>query len=101
MQWVQQQNIEGIIDLTPGIRSLQIHFDSTQLDQIDLLRMLQVAEEQLPDVTEMQVPSRTVYLPLDGKIRKPNLQRNVICKPCDLTRRGVRTISNLSVVLMA
>ncbi|WP_159197000.1 carboxyltransferase domain-containing protein, partial [Klebsiella pneumoniae] len=59
MQWVKDQNIQGIIDLTPGIRSLQIHFDSTQLDQIDLLRMLQVAEEQLPDVTEMQVPSRT------------------------------------------
>ncbi|WP_312088405.1 urea carboxylase [Acinetobacter variabilis] len=64
MQWVKGQNIQGIIDLTPGIRSLQIHFDSTQLDQIDLLRMLQVAEEQLPDVTEMEVPSRTVYLPL-------------------------------------
>ncbi|RZJ21259.1 MAG: urea carboxylase [Acinetobacter sp.] len=64
MQWVKEQNIPGIIDLTPGIRSLQIHFDSTQLDQIDLLRLLQVAEEQLPDVTEMQVPSRTVYLPL-------------------------------------
>ncbi len=64
MQWVKEQNIQGIIDLTPGIRSLQIHFDSTQLDQIDLLHMLQVAEEQLPDVTEMQVPSRTVYLPL-------------------------------------
>jgi len=64
MQWVKEQNIQGIIDLTPGIRSLQIHFDSTKLDQIDLLHMLQVAEEQLPDVTEMQVPSRTVYLPL-------------------------------------
>ena len=64
MQWVQQQNIEGIIDLTPGIRSLQIHFDSIKLDQLDLLRLLQVAEAELPDVTEMQVPSRTVYLPL-------------------------------------
>jgi urea carboxylase len=64
MQWVQQQNIEGIIDLTPGIRSLQIHFDSIKLDQTDLLRLLQVAEAELPDVTEMQVPSRTVYLPL-------------------------------------
>ena len=64
MQWMKEQNIQGIIDLTPGIRSLQIHFDSTQLDQLDLLRLLQVAEERLPDVTEMQVPSRTVYLPL-------------------------------------
>ncbi|MQW93359.1 urea carboxylase [Acinetobacter sp. dk771] len=64
MQWVQKQNIAGIIDLTPGIRSLQIHFDSIKLDQLDLLRLLQVAEAELPDVTEMQVPSRTVYLPL-------------------------------------
>ncbi|MDM1246330.1 urea carboxylase [Acinetobacter sp. R933-2] len=64
MQWVKEQNIQGIIDLTPGIRSLQIHFDSIKLDQLDLLRLLQVAETQLPDVTEMEVPSRTVYLPL-------------------------------------
>lgn len=64
MQWVQQQNIQGIIDLTPGIRSLQIHFDSTVLEQLDLLRLLQVAESELPDIENMQVPSRTVYLPL-------------------------------------
>ncbi|NNH78273.1 urea carboxylase [Acinetobacter sp. ANC 5380] len=64
MQWVKDQNITGIIDLTPGIRSLQIHFDSLKLDQLDLLRLLQVAEAELPDVTEMEVPSRTVYLPL-------------------------------------
>src|SRR5690606_34214918 len=33
MQWVKDQNISGIIDLTPGIRSLQIHFNSLKLDQ--------------------------------------------------------------------
>ena len=64
MQWVQKQNIAGIIELTPGIRSLQIHFDSIKLDQLELLHLLQVAEAELPDVAEMQVPSRTVYLPL-------------------------------------
>lgn len=64
MQWVKSQNIQGIIDLTPGIRSLQIHFDSSVLDQLDLLRLLQVAEAELPDIENMQVPSRTVYLPL-------------------------------------
>lgn len=64
MQWVQQQNIQGIIDLTPGIRSLQIHYDSMVLEQLDLLRLLQVAESELPDIENMQVPSRTVYLPL-------------------------------------
>lgn len=64
MQWVQQQNIQGIIDLTPGIRSLQIHYDSMVLEQLDLLRLLQVAESELPDIENMQVQSRTVYLPL-------------------------------------
>lgn len=64
MQWVKDQNIAGIIDLTPGIRSLQIHFDSLVLDQKALLALLQQAESELPDVTEMEVPSRTVYLPL-------------------------------------
>ena len=43
MQWVKDQNIQGIIDLTPGIRSLQIHFDSIQLDQLELLQKLQQA----------------------------------------------------------
>ncbi|PZQ93229.1 MAG: urea carboxylase [Acinetobacter johnsonii] len=64
MQWVKDQSIEGIIDLTPGIRSLQIHFDSLVLDQKHLLDLLQHAESELPDVTAMEVPSRTVYLPL-------------------------------------
>lgn len=64
MQWVKEQNIHGIIDLTPGIRSLQIHFDSIQIDQIELLEKLQHAEAELPDIHNMQVLSRTVYLPL-------------------------------------
>ncbi len=64
MQWMKEQNIKGIIDLTPGIRSLQIHYDCLVLDQTDLLRLLEVAEEQIPNIAEMQVPSRTVYLPL-------------------------------------
>nr|WP_174506322.1 urea carboxylase [Acinetobacter sp. Marseille-Q1620] len=64
MQWVKEQDIQGIIDLTPGIRSLQIHFDSIRLDQLELLEKLKQAEAELPDIQEMQVASRTVYLPL-------------------------------------
>ena len=64
MQWVKEQNIHGIIDLTPGIRSLQIHFDSIKIDQLELLAQLQKAEAELPNIDNMQVPSRTVYLPL-------------------------------------
>lgn len=61
---MQAQQLKGIIELTPGIRSLQIHFDSMQLPQPDLLAALQSAEAALPDIESMQVPSRTVYLPL-------------------------------------
>lgn len=34
------------------------------LDQKHLLGLLQQAESELPDVTAIEVPSRTVYLPL-------------------------------------
>jgi urea carboxylase len=56
--------LPGIIDLTPGIRSLQIHFDPTRLPRADLLQALDHAEEQLPATDEMTVPTRTVWLPL-------------------------------------
>lgn len=64
MQWIQQQGIDGILDLTPGIRSLQVHFDSRIISQAELLARLVAAEAQLPDIGDMEVPSRIVYLPL-------------------------------------
>ncbi|MBS0485596.1 MAG: urea carboxylase, partial [Proteobacteria bacterium] len=64
MESMQQANLPGIIDLTPGIRSLQIHFDSRQLPRHDLLQFLIAAEQSLPDSASMTVPSRIVHLPL-------------------------------------
>jgi urea carboxylase len=64
MQALEQLNMQGIIDLTPGIRSLQIHFQSLRLDQATLLAQLQQLEQSLPAVEQMQVASRIVYLPL-------------------------------------
>jgi urea carboxylase len=54
----------GIIDLTPGIRSLQVHYDSRALPEAKLRRLLLEAEERLPDVDALEVPSRIVRLPL-------------------------------------
>jgi len=56
--------LPGIIDLTPGIRSLQIHFDNCMLPEETLLEALLSAEEELPLVDEMEVPTRIVHLPL-------------------------------------
>lgn len=54
----------GIIDLTPGIRSLQIHYDSTRLSRDHLLGLLAEIEQSLPRPEEVTVPSRIVHLPL-------------------------------------
>jgi urea carboxylase len=64
MESMQQANLPGIIDLTPGIHSLQIHFDSHLLPRDDLLQCLITAEQSLPDSASMTVPSRIVHLPL-------------------------------------
>jgi urea carboxylase len=64
MCWVQEQNIPGVIDLTPGIRSLQVHFDGRRLTLTKLLDLLVAAEKELPSIEDMEVPTRVVHLPL-------------------------------------
>ena len=64
MQWLETKHVRGIIDLTPGIRSLQIHYDSRSLPLSDLMDTLLHAESELPDVDAIEVPSRIVHLPL-------------------------------------
>jgi urea carboxylase len=64
MQAVQAAKLPGLIDLTPGIRSLQIHYDGTRLARAKLLGQLMEIEQNLPLVSEVKVPSRTVWLPL-------------------------------------
>ncbi len=68
MTWLQQRindgELSGILDLTPGIRSLQIHFDSRQLAREKLLALLIAGENQLPAIDDMETPSRIIHLPL-------------------------------------
>ena len=64
MQAIEAEGWPGIIDLTPGIRSLQIHYDSIALPLGKLLDGLKALELSLPDARDMRVPSRIVHLPL-------------------------------------
>lgn len=65
MQWLQNNSLAGIAELTPGIRSLQVHYNSQQLSLANLLAHLQRGEQQLSQqLAELSVPSRIVYLPL-------------------------------------
>jgi urea carboxylase len=56
--------IAGLLDLTPGIRSLQIHFDTARVAQSQVLDWLLAALQRLPSVDRMRLPSRIVHLPL-------------------------------------
>lgn len=64
--WRAQGRLPGLIDLTPGIRSLQVHFDP---DAIDLHTLVQLILDAQPGSAnsaneDITVPSRTVWLPL-------------------------------------
>jgi urea carboxylase len=54
----------GILDQTPGIRSLQIHYDPRLLPLEDLVEALRAIEGDLGDLSDMEVQSRIVSLPL-------------------------------------
>jgi len=56
--------LPGVIDLTPGIRSLQIHFDPSVLSQHRLLDALATLIRDLPAGDDVTVASRTIHLPL-------------------------------------
>lgn len=57
-------NDPGIIDLTPGVRSLQVHVDPDLLPLGHALALAEELESTAPGVADLVVPSRTVRLPL-------------------------------------
>ncbi|MDR3509826.1 MAG: urea carboxylase, partial [Caulobacteraceae bacterium] len=67
MQELQAMDLGGVIDVTPGIRSLQIHYDSRQISQGRLLKALADAEDRLGGLDDFEIPSRIVRLPLSWK----------------------------------
>lgn len=63
-EWRDTGRLVGVIDLTPGIRSLQVHYDPLLLPLPTLLAKLLDAQSGLPATDDIEVPSRTVWLPL-------------------------------------
>ncbi|SAL43753.1 urea amidolyase [Caballeronia cordobensis] len=64
MQSLEARALAGVIDLTPGIRSLQVHY---RPDDLPLARLLEIVAETWQDVllqNDLRVPSRVVHLPL-------------------------------------
>jgi urea carboxylase len=61
---IEAEGLNGVVDLTPGIRSLQVHVDPDVLPVRQVLALAREVEDQLPATRDLVVPSRTVHLPL-------------------------------------
>ncbi|WP_448111516.1 urea carboxylase [Pseudomonas lini] len=64
MQALESKHLHGVIDLTPGIRSLQVHYQPEQLPLNDLLGIVAGEWDAVCAAKDLQVPSRIVHLPL-------------------------------------
>jgi urea carboxylase len=62
-QQLRRLELRGIIDITPGVRSLHVHYDS-RLGREGLLEALDDCERRIPDLEDLTVNSRVVHLPL-------------------------------------
>lgn len=63
MQELKKKNLP-IIDLTPGIRSLQVHFDIEKISLKEMLAAVLETNRTLPELSDVTVPSRIIWLPL-------------------------------------
>ena len=52
------------LDLTPGIRTLQVHIDRSKITVKEACDIIVQIEESLPPLESVRVPSRIVHLPL-------------------------------------
>jgi len=64
MQWLEAHPLAGQQELTPGIRSLQVHYDALSCARSELLAHILQADNELGELSDAAVPSRTVWLPL-------------------------------------
>ncbi|HZF02427.1 MAG TPA: urea carboxylase [Methylomirabilota bacterium] len=64
MEWFKKNSVEGVVELSPGVRSLQINFDSKIISSEQLIEILTKAERELPSIDSLEVPTRIVRMPL-------------------------------------
>ena len=64
MQALEGKRLAGVIDLTPGIRSLQVHYQPEQLPLAELLAVVAGEWDGVCASKNLEVPSRIVHLPL-------------------------------------
>lgn len=61
---IRESNSIPYLDLTPGIRSLQVHIDPAKMTVKEASERLIEIDRNLPPLEDLEVPSRIVKLPL-------------------------------------
>ncbi|HEY4298032.1 MAG TPA: urea carboxylase [Paraburkholderia sp.] len=64
MEALKTGAVPGVLELSPGVRSLQVRYDSRVIDQKVLVDALAATDATLTGIATMKVPSRVVYLPM-------------------------------------
>ncbi len=105
MQRLEEERVDAILDLTPGIRSLQVHFDNRRMAPDRMLDLLRSLEKELPDLDDVILPSRIVHMPLawdDESTRIATARYQETVRPdapwCPWNIEFIRRINGLSSV---
>ncbi|HET6951585.1 MAG TPA: 5-oxoprolinase/urea amidolyase family protein, partial [Acidimicrobiales bacterium] len=64
MERLVAADVPGVVDITPGIRSLQVHVDGERLTVDQALALVRDLDDDLPAGGDVRIPSRVVHLPL-------------------------------------
>ncbi len=61
---LRARELDGVVDITPGVRSLHVHVDPALVAVPALVDVLVEIEAGLPATADLVVPSRRIHLPL-------------------------------------
>ncbi|MGB6102952.1 MAG: urea carboxylase [Pusillimonas sp.] len=64
MEYLKAHPVAGVHELSPGVRSLQVRYESLRIHQSELVDHLLGIEQKLPDAGTVRVPTRVVHLPV-------------------------------------
>lgn len=63
-QYLAALNIDGLVETSPGVRSVMIEYDQRRLPLSKLLQILDDAEKHMVSAEEVRLPHRIVHLPM-------------------------------------
>ena len=93
----KQSQPRGIVDVTPGIRSLQVHFDADASRRATLLDLLAGGRRRAPaDRASRRSRAGSCTCRCPGTTRRPARRSTATCRRCAPTRRGARGTSSSS-----